>query len=181
MSGLLLTVHDWQIFLQELETSLDSGIWRFREQEVPFWAWHEEFARLRIWADNIGLYKARKPSPDEVLSELPLVKSQITRELARIRRLIRDIEEEVLTYEYGDSTATESYTDSESDDDEEEESITVFQDIYCHLKDSIDGLNRMSTIVSQRARSATEGLKSAGTEKKVSGVDVPVGETTNLD
>ncbi|KAJ0422340.1 hypothetical protein BJY00DRAFT_311398 [Aspergillus carlsbadensis] len=165
MNGTLLTVRDWAEFLEALETWLDSSALRSREQEVPFWTWQDEVARLRVWADDIDFSQTREdPSLDEVLSKLPLVKRQISRELARIRRLVRDIEEELSDRDDGGTMDPEIYSDSESDDDKE---TTVLQDIYLHLKDSIDGLNRMSIIISQRRSPANQNKKSDEARKRI--------------
>jgi hypothetical protein len=138
---------------------------------VPFWAWQDELARLRVWAHDIGLYQAGHVSLDERLSQLSLVKTQISRQMARIRRLVRDIEEELSGPDQSGSMDTD--TDSELEDDKDAKPTTTLQDIYAHLKDSIDALNRMSSIEFSRREIAAQSLRNTRTaQQTVEGVNL---------
>ncbi|KAL2822860.1 hypothetical protein BJX63DRAFT_219 [Aspergillus granulosus] len=161
MDSTLSAAGDWALFLEQIETWLESGTLQSRDSEVPFWAWQDELARLRVWAHDMDLYQTRHTPLGERLLEVPLVKRQISRQMSRIRRLVRDIEEELSNA--GNSGLTDMDIDGESEDDKEEEPTTTLQDIFIHLKDSIDGLNRMSRIVSQRANTASESMEDPGT------------------
>jgi hypothetical protein len=152
------------MFISQLATRLASGTLRSRESEVPFWAWQDELARLRVWAHDIGLYKAGHTSLDERLSQIPPVKSQISRQMTRIRRLVRDIEEELSYPDQSGSMDTD--TDGELEDDKVTKPTTTLQDIYTNLKDSIDVLNRMSNIEISRREIAAASLRNSRTAQQ---------------
>ncbi|KAI9371534.1 hypothetical protein BJX61DRAFT_543605 [Aspergillus egyptiacus] len=160
MDSRVLTATGWTQFLNHAERLLQFGN---GERGIPVSAWQDELARLRVWADDIDIYQASgHGSLDERLRDLPLVKSQILRQLTRIQRLVRDLEDE--SREYTESQApqlSESEPDSDVDIEEEQLARTNSQYIYTHLEESISGLNRMSSILSQHTTTYTSPAGSA--------------------
>jgi hypothetical protein len=126
----------------------------------------------------MGLYQVGHASLDETLAQLPLVNAQISRQMARIRRLVGDIEEDLSSADHSGSMDIDA--DSKSEDDTDTEPTTALQDIYIHFKDSIDILNRMSITISQRANAA-RSMERTGTENQiVEGTDLRQARVSTL-
>ncbi|KAL4736724.1 hypothetical protein BDV11DRAFT_172653 [Aspergillus similis] len=168
MDSIFLTGPGWEQFLDRAKRILD--IDRIRDPDlqaqIPLSAWRDELGRLRVWASNIGIYQTQggHASLDGLLNKFPTVRSQVIRQLTRIQRLLGDLEDELRITgrndSDNDSEVEEEQEDEDYDGDEQEEqrgqeerhsSKTAIQDIYMHLQDSMNGLNRMSIILAQRA------------------------------
>ncbi|KAL3496672.1 hypothetical protein BJX62DRAFT_232339 [Aspergillus germanicus] len=169
-SSTLSNVQDWTLFIEQLETELWSSTLRSRELEVPFWAWQDELARLHVLAHDMGLYQAGHTSLNETLAQLPLVNAQISRQMARIRRLVGDIEEDLSCADH--SGSMDINADSESENDTDTKPTTTLQDIYIHFKDSNDILNWMSNTISQRANAARSMARTGSANRIVEGADL---------
>ncbi|KAL4751237.1 hypothetical protein BDW72DRAFT_173944, partial [Aspergillus terricola var. indicus] len=173
MDSIILTGPGWRQFLDHAKHILDLD--RIRDSDlqaqIPLSAWRDELGRLQIWASDVGVYQTQggHASLDGLLNEFPTVRSQVLRQLTRIQRLLEDLENELRTTGGNDSdSGSEVDEEQEGEDyhgDEREKqrgqdgkhlSKTAIQDIYMHLQDSINGLNRMSVIISQRASFNTE-------------------------
>ncbi|KAL3433028.1 hypothetical protein BDV09DRAFT_197223 [Aspergillus tetrazonus] len=156
MDSIILTGSGWGQFLDHAKQILDLD--RIRDPDlqaqIPLSAWRDELGRLRIWASDVGVYQTRggHASLDGLLNEFPTVRSQVLRQLTRIQRLLGDLEDELR------NTGKDSDNNSEVEEEQEEKhsSRTAIQDIYMHFQDSINGLNRMSIIISQRTSFNTE-------------------------
>ncbi|KAL2802115.1 hypothetical protein BJX63DRAFT_415871 [Aspergillus granulosus] len=158
MQSTFLTASDWQKILLDFDDVLERVKARFSwEHEIPFSAWKDEFARLRIWGEEVDIVQIRSPNQSlgERLHKIPLVREQIRRQLARIRGLVQD-----LWYEAYGWTSEHNESDCGSDEEEEwseedragnkNQPQCTIQEIYQHLQDSISGLNRMSSLIAQR-------------------------------
>ncbi|KAL4886750.1 hypothetical protein BJY04DRAFT_213502 [Aspergillus karnatakaensis] len=159
MDSTILTVAGWTQFLAHAKYVLES---EYAQNEglavgLPFSAWQDELGRLRVWEKDFGAAQNQydQTSLRDRLERYPLVSNPITRQLARIERLFRDLE---LLFHRSEEQEPSMLTDSdeEVEDDEPRDMdvrgspLTVVQKIYMHFEDSITGLNRMSAILVQR-------------------------------
>ncbi|KAL4763356.1 uncharacterized protein BDW70DRAFT_157790 [Aspergillus foveolatus] len=169
MDSIILTGLGWGQFLDHAKQILDLD--RIRDPDlqaqIPLSAWRDELGRLRIWASDVGVYQTRSghASLDGLLNEFPTVKSQVLRQLTRIQRLLGDLEDELRNTGKDSDHNSEVEEEQEDEDYEQEKQLgqnekqssrTAIQDIYMHFQDSINGLNRMSVIISQRTSFNTE-------------------------
>lgn len=65
---------------------------RSRTAEVPDFAWYDELERLRVWVVSTDALEGGPYSLDYRLHEVPHVKSQVIRQLDRLRRIVGDFE-----------------------------------------------------------------------------------------
>lgn len=169
MDSIILTGSGWRQFLDYAKQILDHD--RIRDPDlqaqIPLSAWRDELGRLRIWASDVGVYQTRggHASLDGLLNEFPTVRSQVLRQLTRIQRLLGDLEDELRKTGKDSDNNSEVEEEQEDEDYEQEKQLgqeekhssrTAIQDIYMHFQDSINGLNRMSIIISQRTSLNTE-------------------------
>ncbi|KAL4941509.1 hypothetical protein BDV06DRAFT_194313 [Aspergillus oleicola] len=172
MDDTVLTGSGWAFFVKSAEVVSDKLADDFFESEsnIPLSAWRDEISRLRVWAKDVGIYPAqtRPNSLNIQLDRLPLVKKQILRQLTRIRHLYDDLWEEIAPGGRQEVDAdSEKQEDPGAEDQEaQEKPRTAIQDIYMHLEESINGLNRMSAILAQRFNADDEdGHKLEPTEE----------------
>ncbi|KAL4809467.1 hypothetical protein BDV18DRAFT_132133 [Aspergillus unguis] len=151
MDSSLLTTTGWSQFLSRAEQTVkDAG------HDIPLEAWQDELGRLRIWASDAGIHdETRREVLEEHLSRYPFIKKQVLRQLARVERLMRDLEDRVYS-QYEDESESSLNVESETEPIEEGQPETAIQDIFMNLADSISGLNRMSTIFAQRTNMTRE-------------------------
>ncbi|KAJ5488171.1 Zinc finger C2H2 [Penicillium expansum] len=114
--------------------------------EVPPALWKDELGRLRVWAANIGAHQTGQSSLDHRLRDASHIKEQTLRVLQRLQRTTEDIND-VLHH----SPEDDDFSDLSGDEDQDDHQ-TEMQSIYHALRDTINNLFQMSTVIRQPAQ-----------------------------